>query len=103
MTPVLEVDALLDDPATRVIVCCGAGGVGKPTASKPHDRSFRSAAGVVSTSGVRSRPRRATRSKSDPAVARVEHQADPGGTQVQDVGRGARGRVLGGEGHRHSW
>ena len=27
----LDVDALLDDPATRVIVCCGAGGVGKTT------------------------------------------------------------------------
>ncbi len=29
--PALDVDALLDDPATRVIVCCGAGGVGKTT------------------------------------------------------------------------
>ena len=29
--PGLDVDALLDDPATRVIVCCGAGGVGKTT------------------------------------------------------------------------
>jgi anion-transporting ArsA/GET3 family ATPase len=28
---VLDVDALLDDPGTRVIVCCGAGGVGKTT------------------------------------------------------------------------
>ncbi|MFI9580295.1 ArsA family ATPase [Streptomyces sp. NPDC052236] len=27
----LEVDLLLDDPATRIIVCCGAGGVGKTT------------------------------------------------------------------------
>ncbi len=27
----LDVDALLDDPATRVVVCCGAGGVGKTT------------------------------------------------------------------------
>lgn len=27
----LDVDALLDDPATRTIVCCGAGGVGKTT------------------------------------------------------------------------
>jgi len=31
--PVLDVDALLDDPATRIIVCCGAGGVGKTTTS----------------------------------------------------------------------
>ena len=30
---VLDVDALLDDPATRVIVCCGSGGVGKTTTS----------------------------------------------------------------------
>jgi anion-transporting ArsA/GET3 family ATPase len=29
--PLLDVDALLDDPGTRVIVCCGAGGVGKTT------------------------------------------------------------------------
>jgi len=27
----LQVDALLDDPATRIIVCCGSGGVGKTT------------------------------------------------------------------------
>jgi anion-transporting ArsA/GET3 family ATPase len=27
----LDVDGLLDDPGTRVIVCCGAGGVGKTT------------------------------------------------------------------------
>ena len=30
-TPALDVDALLDDPATRIVVCCGAGGVGKTT------------------------------------------------------------------------
>lgn len=29
--PRLDVDVLLDDPGTRVIVCCGAGGVGKTT------------------------------------------------------------------------
>ncbi|MGR4881343.1 ArsA family ATPase [Streptomyces sp. LARHCF249] len=29
--PRLEVDGLLDDPQTRIIVCCGAGGVGKTT------------------------------------------------------------------------
>ncbi|MFE5294993.1 ArsA family ATPase [Streptomyces sp. NPDC056632] len=28
---VLELDPLIDDPATRIIVCCGAGGVGKTT------------------------------------------------------------------------
>jgi len=33
VTPVLDVDALLDDPDTRVIVCCGSGGVGKTTTS----------------------------------------------------------------------
>ncbi|MBO9522623.1 MAG: ArsA family ATPase [Nocardioidaceae bacterium] len=31
--PVLDVDALLDDPEQRIIVCCGAGGVGKTTTS----------------------------------------------------------------------
>lgn len=29
--PVLDIDPLLEDPATRIIVCCGAGGVGKTT------------------------------------------------------------------------
>ncbi|MBC9714649.1 ArsA family ATPase [Streptomyces sp. TRM66268-LWL] len=29
--PTLAVDPLLDDPRTRIIVCCGAGGVGKTT------------------------------------------------------------------------
>jgi anion-transporting ArsA/GET3 family ATPase len=33
VTPVLDVDALIDDPETRVIVCCGSGGVGKTTTS----------------------------------------------------------------------
>ncbi|MBR8741983.1 ArsA family ATPase [Nocardiopsis sp. MG754419] len=27
----MDVDALLDDPKTRIVVCCGAGGVGKTT------------------------------------------------------------------------
>jgi anion-transporting ArsA/GET3 family ATPase len=31
--PALDVDALLDDPDTRIIVCCGSGGVGKTTTS----------------------------------------------------------------------
>jgi anion-transporting ArsA/GET3 family ATPase len=29
--PVLDIDALIDDPRTRIIVCCGSGGVGKTT------------------------------------------------------------------------
>jgi anion-transporting ArsA/GET3 family ATPase len=29
--PALELDPILDDPGTRIIVCCGAGGVGKTT------------------------------------------------------------------------
>ena len=29
--PALDLDAVLDDPATRIIVCCGSGGVGKTT------------------------------------------------------------------------
>jgi anion-transporting ArsA/GET3 family ATPase len=29
--PPLDVDTLLDDPSTRVVVCCGSGGVGKTT------------------------------------------------------------------------
>ncbi|MFF8610217.1 ArsA family ATPase [Streptomyces sp. NPDC015346] len=29
--PTLELDPLIDDPGTRIIVCCGAGGVGKTT------------------------------------------------------------------------
>jgi anion-transporting ArsA/GET3 family ATPase len=30
-TPRLDIDKLIDDPATKVIVCCGSGGVGKTT------------------------------------------------------------------------
>jgi anion-transporting ArsA/GET3 family ATPase len=29
--PRLDVDAILDDPQTRIVVCCGSGGVGKTT------------------------------------------------------------------------
>jgi len=32
-SPHLDVDALLDDPSTHIIVCCGSGGVGKTTTS----------------------------------------------------------------------
>jgi anion-transporting ArsA/GET3 family ATPase len=31
--PCLDVDALIDDPRTGIIVCCGSGGVGKTTTS----------------------------------------------------------------------
>jgi len=31
MTTRLDVDALIDDPTTRIVVCCGSGGVGKTT------------------------------------------------------------------------
>jgi anion-transporting ArsA/GET3 family ATPase len=33
VTPVLDIDRLLDDPDTKVVVCCGSGGVGKTTTS----------------------------------------------------------------------
>jgi anion-transporting ArsA/GET3 family ATPase len=29
--PILDIDAILDDEGTRIIVCCGSGGVGKTT------------------------------------------------------------------------
>ncbi len=29
--PDLDIDAILDDPQTRIVVCCGSGGVGKTT------------------------------------------------------------------------
>jgi len=32
-TPELDIDALIDNPDTRIIVCCGSGGVGKTTTS----------------------------------------------------------------------
>jgi anion-transporting ArsA/GET3 family ATPase len=31
--PWLDIDALIDDPRTRIIVCCGSGGVGKTTSA----------------------------------------------------------------------
>jgi anion-transporting ArsA/GET3 family ATPase len=33
MVTALDVDALLDDPRTAIVVCCGSGGVGKTTTS----------------------------------------------------------------------
>jgi anion-transporting ArsA/GET3 family ATPase len=33
IAPQLDIDALLDDPRTGIIVCCGSGGVGKTTTS----------------------------------------------------------------------
>jgi anion-transporting ArsA/GET3 family ATPase len=32
-SPTLDVDRLLDDPRSRIIVCCGSGGVGKTTSA----------------------------------------------------------------------
>ena len=32
-SPALDVDGMLDDPAIRIVVCCGSGGVGKTTTS----------------------------------------------------------------------
>ncbi len=29
--PILHIDPILDDPGTRIVVCCGSGGVGKTT------------------------------------------------------------------------
>ncbi len=31
MAALLDIDALIDDPQTRIVVCCGSGGVGKTT------------------------------------------------------------------------
>ena len=31
MAPILDIDALIDDPQTAIVVCCGSGGVGKTT------------------------------------------------------------------------
>ncbi|GII86790.1 hypothetical protein Ssi03_47800 [Sphaerisporangium siamense] len=31
VSPVLDLDAILDDEGTRIVVCCGSGGVGKTT------------------------------------------------------------------------
>ena len=33
LAPPMDVDALITDPETRIVVCCGAGGVGKTTTS----------------------------------------------------------------------
>ena len=46
MTPILDVDALVDDPAIRIVVCCGSGGVGKTTTSAASPCAPRTAAGV---------------------------------------------------------
>ncbi|GAA3182271.1 ArsA family ATPase [Blastococcus jejuensis] len=33
VAPAMDLEALIEDPATRIVVCCGAGGVGKTTTS----------------------------------------------------------------------
>ena len=42
--PALDIDPLIDDPGTRIVVCCGSGGVGKTTSAAAlsfcADRSF---------------------------------------------------------------
>ena len=40
---VLEIDPLLDDPKTRIVVCCGSGGVGKTTTAAALGRAGRRA------------------------------------------------------------
>ena len=50
--PRLDTDALIDDRRTRIIVCCGSGGVGKTTAAAaigPARRRTRPAGLVVLT------------------------------------------------------
>ena len=32
-SPALDVEGLITDPGTKIIVCCGSGGVGKTTTS----------------------------------------------------------------------
>ena len=39
--PTLDVDALLADPTTHIIVCCGSGGVGKTTTAAAARRARR--------------------------------------------------------------
>ena len=48
--PPLDVDPLLDDPETRIIVCCGSGGVGKTTTAAALGCGRRSAAARSSCS-----------------------------------------------------
>ncbi|WP_030615801.1 ArsA family ATPase [Streptomyces sclerotialus] len=81
--PHLDVDTLLDDPQTRIIVCCGAGGVGKTT--------------TAAALGVRAaeRGRRAVVLTIDPARRLAQSmgisELDNIPRQVKDV-RGPEGR-----------
>ncbi|MBZ4020367.1 ArsA family ATPase [Streptomyces purpurogeneiscleroticus] len=84
--PHLDVDALLDDPQTRIVVCCGSGGVGKTT--------------TAAALGVRAaeRGRRAVVLTIDPARRLAQSmgisELDNVPRQVKDVsGPGGRGEL----------
>ena len=37
--PAFDIDTLIDDPDTKIIVCCGSGGVGKTTTAAARRRT----------------------------------------------------------------
>ncbi len=81
-SPPLDVDALLDDPGTNIIVCCGSGGVGKTTT-----------AAALGAAGRRARPqgRRAHHRPGAPAGAVHGHRG-PRQHPAAGAGRGRAGQ-----------
>ncbi|MGW3952361.1 ArsA family ATPase [Streptomyces sp. NPDC004752] len=99
---VLDIDPLLDDPETRIVVCCGSGGVGKTTtaAALGLRAAERGRKVVVLTIDPARRLAQSMGIDSlDNVPRRVKGTEDRGGASSGDSVEGAGGRRSGGELH----
>lgn len=99
---VLDVDPLLDDPKTRIVVCCGSGGVGKTTtaAALGLRAAERGRKVVVLTIDPARRLAQSMGIDSlDNVPRRVKGTEDRGGASRGDSAGGGDGRRAGGELH----
>ncbi|MEU1402777.1 ArsA family ATPase [Streptomyces sp. NPDC005728] len=99
---VLDIDSLLDDPKTRIVVCCGSGGVGKTTtaAALGLRAAERGRKVVVLTIDPARRLAQSMGIDSlDNVPRRVKGTEDQGGESSGDAVEGGGGRRAGGELH----
>ncbi|KUN09880.1 anion-transporting ATPase [Streptomyces yokosukanensis] len=99
---VLDVDPLLDDPKTRIVVCCGSGGVGKTTtaAALGLRAAERGRKVVVLTIDPARRLAQSMGIDSlDNVPRRVKGTEDQGEASGGDAAEGGGGRRAGGELH----
>ncbi|PZH09457.1 anion-transporting ATPase [Streptomyces sp. NTH33] len=101
-TRLLDIDPLLDDPKTRIVVCCGSGGVGKTTtaAALGLRAAERGRKVVVLTIDPARRLAQSMGIDSlDNVPRRVKGTEDRGGGSRSDSVEGGGGRRAGGELH----